>query len=160
MINFLSIQLSGSNQQKVFLSRPFGNLGIGISRHYHIVIGIGIGIGITKNLLLPSESFFKKIEYFYSFLCLVIASVPLCYKYLFLYDFLFVHPKVSIGVLEKGNFNFQKHPSIGVLKKQLLRKFLHTLHSFHRNIQCAVLFKYTCSPSCDFSKKLFRAAIL
>ena len=35
------------------------------------------------------------------FLCLVIASVLLCYKYLFLYDFLFIYPKASIGVREK-----------------------------------------------------------
>ena len=48
----------------------------------------------------------------------------------------------------------------GVLKKQLLQKFLHTLHTFQRNIQCWVLFKYTCEPSWDYSKKLFRAAIL
>ena len=36
---------------------------------------------------------------------------------LFLYDFLFIHPKAVHWFLEKGNFNFQKHPSIGVLKK-------------------------------------------
>ena len=29
------------------------------------------------------------------------ASVPLSYKYLFLYNFLFIHPKVSIGVLKR-----------------------------------------------------------
>ena len=54
------------------------------------------------------------------------VSVPLCYKYLFFYDFLFIHSKASIGVLEKGYLNIRKHPSIGDLKKQLLRKFLHT----------------------------------
>ena len=52
------------------------------------------------------------------------ASVPLYYKDLFLYDFQFTHPKASIGVLEKGYFNFRKHPSIAVSKKQLLLKFL------------------------------------
>ena len=51
-------------------------------------------------------------------------------------------------------------PSIGVLKKQLLRKFLHTLHTFQGNIQGGVLFKYTRRTSWDFSKKLFRATIL
>ena len=43
------------------------------------------------------------------------------------------------------------------LKKQLLRKFLHT---FQENIQGGVILKYTCRPSWDCSKKLFRAAIL
>ena len=52
----------------------------------------------------------------------------------FLYDFLYIHSKASIGVLEKGYLNIRKHPFIGVLKKQLLRKFLHTLHTFQRNI--------------------------
>ena len=88
------------------------------------------------------------------------VPVPLCYKYLFVYDFLFIHSKASIGVLEKGYLNIRKHPSIGVLKKQLLRKFLVTLHTFQRNIHGGVLFKYTCRPSWDCSKKLFRAAIL
>ena len=45
------------------------------------------------------------------------ASVPLCYKYLFLYDFQFINSKASIGVLKKGFLNFQKHQFIGVLKK-------------------------------------------
>ena len=66
------------------------------------------------------------MEHFCFFLRLVMAT--LCD--LFLYDFLFIHPKVSTGVLEKGNFNFQRHPSFGALKKELLRKFLHTLHTF------------------------------
>ena len=88
------------------------------------------------------------------------VSVPLCYKCLFLYDFLFIHLKASIGVLEKGYLNIRKHPSIGVLKNQLLRKFLHTLHTFQRNIQGGVLFRYTRRLSWDCSKKLFRASIL
>ena len=45
-----------------------------------------------------------------SLLCLVMASVPLCYKCLFLYDNVFIHPKASIGVLEKGNLNMQSNP--------------------------------------------------
>ena len=88
------------------------------------------------------------------------VSVPLCYKYLLLYDFLFICSKASIGVVEKGYLNIRRHPSVGFLKKQLLRKFLHTLHTFQRNIQGWVLFKYACRPSWDYSKKLFRAAIL
>ena len=121
------------------------------SWHRHLSIRIFTGIGIAKNLFLPSEFFFK-IEYLCYFLCLVMVSVPFCYKYLFFYDFLFIHSKASIGVLEKGYLNIRKHPSIGVLKKQLLRKFLHILHTFQRNIQGGVLFKYTRRPSWDSSK--------
>ena len=104
--------------------------------------------------------FLRKIEYLCCFLCLVMVSVPLCYKYLFLYDFLFIHSKASIGVLEKDYLNIRKYSSIGALKKQLLRKFLHALHNSQRNFQGGVLFKYTRRPSWDCSKKLFRAAIL
>ena len=39
------------------------------------------------------------------------VSVPLCYEYLVLYDFLFIKSKVSIGVLEKSYLNIRKHPS-------------------------------------------------
>ena len=60
----------------------------------------------------------------------------------------------------KSLFEHSEAPSIGVLKKQMLRKFLHTLHTFQRNIQGRVLFKYTRRPSWDCSEKLFRAAIL
>ena len=87
------------------------------SCHRHLSISIVIGIGIAKNIFLPSEFFLKKIEYLCYFLCLTMVSVPLCYKYLFLYDFLFIHSKVSIGVLEKGYLSIRKHPSIGVLRK-------------------------------------------
>ena len=83
------------------------------SWHQHlsiiIAIRIGIGIVIAKNLFLLSEIFFYKIEYLCSLLCLVMASVPLCHKYLLLYDFLFIHPKAIIGVLEKGYLNIRKH---------------------------------------------------
>ena len=92
-------------------------MAISKSRHWHLSISIVIGIGIRKNLFLPSEIFSLKLEYLCSFLCLVIALIPLCYKYLFLYDFLFIHLKACISVVEKGNLNFQNHPSIGVLKK-------------------------------------------
>ena len=79
------------------------------------------------------------------------ASVPLCYKYLFRYDFLLAHPHVSTGFLEKRYLNYQKHPSIRVLKKQLPQKFLHI---WQQNFQGRVLFKYTPGPFLDFSKKL------
>ena len=39
-------------------------------------------------------------------------------------------------------------------KKQLPQKFLHTLHTFQRNFQGGVLFKYTRKPSWNCSKKL------
>ena len=109
------------------------------SGHRYLSISIVIGIGIAKNLFLPSEFFLKKQIFFFYFLCLVIVSVPLCYKYLFLYDFLFIHSIASIGVLENCYLNIWRHPSIGVLKKQLLRKFLPTLHTLQRNIQGGVI---------------------
>ena len=80
------------------------------SCHQHLSISIVIGIGIAKKL-------FKKIEYLCYFLCLVMVLVPLCYKYLFLYDFLFIHSKTSIGVLEKGYLNIRKYPSNWCFKK-------------------------------------------
>ena len=112
-----------------------------------------------KKIIFAIRIFFKKkVEYLCSSLCLVMVSLPLCYKYLVLYDFLYIQSKASIGVLEKSYWIFGSiHP--GVLKQQLLRKFLHTLHTFQRNIQGWVLFKYACRPSRDYSKKLFRAAI-
>ena len=83
------------------------------SWHRHLSMSIVIGIDIAKKLSLPSEFFFlkKKVEYLCSFLCLVMVSVPLCYKYLVLYDFLFIQSKASIGVLEKSYLNIRKHPS-------------------------------------------------
>ena len=83
------------------------------SWHRHLSISIAIGNGIAKKIFLPWESFicFKKVEYLCSFLCLVMVSVPLCYKYLVLYDFLFIQSKASIGVLEKSYLNIRKHPS-------------------------------------------------
>ena len=55
--------------------------------------------------------FLKKVEYLCSFLYLVMVSVPICYKYLVLYDFLFIKSKMSIGVLEKSYLNIRKYPS-------------------------------------------------
>ena len=87
--------------------RQFGNSGISI--------GIGIGIGI--NFLL-----FEKVEHLCSFFsCLVMASVRLCDKYLFLYHFVFIHPKTYVGVLKK-TLNIRKHPTIGFSKKKLTSK--------------------------------------
>ena len=83
------------------------------SWHRHLSISIAIGNGIAKKIFLPWESFicFKKVEYLSSFLCLVVVSILLCYKYLFLYNFLFIKPKACIGVLEKCCLNIRKYPS-------------------------------------------------
>ena len=113
-----------------------------------------------KKFIFAFRNCFEKIEYLCIFWFLVMTSVPLCCKYLFLYDLYSIctiQPQASIGVIEKGCLSFQKHPSIGIVIKQLLRKFLHTSQ---QNIQGGVLFKYACRPSWDFPKKLFRAAIL
>ena len=82
------------------------------SWHRYLSISIVIGIGIAKNYFCCQNFFFlKKVEYLCSFLCLVMVSVPLCYKYLVLYDFLSIKSKASIGVLEKSFLNIRKHPS-------------------------------------------------
>ena len=129
-------------------------------RHLSISIVIDIASALQKFYFCLQNFLKKTTEYLCYFLCLVIVSVSLCYKYLFLYDFLFIHSMASIGVLENAYLNIWRHPSIGVLKKQLLQKCLHALHNLQRNIQGGVLFKYTRRPSWDCSKKLFRAAIL
>ena len=116
---FHSIQISGSNLQKVFLSRPFGNLETGISA-LASPLESALASTLQKNYFCVQNFFFlffEKMKYLCSFICLVMASVPLCYKYLFLYDFQFINSKASIGVLKKGFLNFQKHQFIGVLKK-------------------------------------------
>ena len=109
------------------------------SWHWHLSISIVIGNGIAKKIFAMKIFFKEKVEYLYSFLCLVMVSVLLCYKYLILYDFLFIKSKASIGVLEKSYLNIRKHLSCPVLKKQLLRKILHTLRTFQWNIQRWVL---------------------
>ena len=82
------------------------------SWHRYLSIRIAIGNGVAKEIFLPWEfSLLKKLEYLCSFLCLVMVSVPLCHKNLFLYDLLFIKSKASIGVLEKSYWNIRKHPS-------------------------------------------------
>ena len=107
--NFHSIHLLGSSNQKVFLSRPFGNLGIGI------ISASASSLALQKNYFCHQNFFFfkKKVECLCSFSCLVMVSVSICYKYkyLVLYDFLFIQSKASIGVLEKSYLNIRKHPS-------------------------------------------------
>ena len=102
----------------MFLSRPFGNLGIGIS-----VSASPLSSALQK-LFLPSEFFFlKKVEHLCSFLCLVMVSVSLYYKHLVLYDFLFILSKASTGVLEKSYLNIRKHPSWCFKKKNRSENF-------------------------------------
>ena len=93
---------------------PFGNFGIGISASASS-LELTLASALQKNCFrLRKFSWKNRIC---SFLCLVMASVPLCYKYLFLYDNLLIHSKASIDKIEKGYLNFRKNPSIGVLKK-------------------------------------------
>ena len=95
---------------------------IGKSWHRHLSISIVIGNGIVKKLFSPLEFILeKKVKYLYSSLCLVMVSVPLCYKYLVFYDFLFIQSNGSIGVLEKSYLNIRKHPS-WYFKKTTARK--------------------------------------
>ena len=92
----------------MFLSRPFRNLGIGISASVS-----SLATALQKNNFYHQNFFFffLKVEYLCSFLWLVMVSVPLCYKYLVLYDFLSIKSKASIGVLEKSSLNIWKHLS-------------------------------------------------
>ena len=53
-------------------------------------------------------------------------SVLLCYKYLVLYDFLFIKSKAYIGVLEKKIFEHSE-PSVLVFKKKNCSKNFGTL---------------------------------
>ena len=78
---FHSIQLLGSSNQKMFLSRPFGNLGAS-------------GNGIAKKLFLPSEIFFK-VEYLCSLLCL---GVHWCSR-----KKIFEHSEASVLVFYKNS---------------------------------------------------------
>ena len=78
-------------------------------------------LGIDESASALASALASVFQNFYfclkSFWCFVMISVPLCCKYLLLYDFLFIHPKNSIGVLEKCCLNFRKHLSIAVFKK-------------------------------------------
>ena len=120
--NFHSLQLLRSSNQKLFLSRPFGNLGIGIS-----ATASSLALTLQEIIFAIRIFFFKKVEYLCSFLCLVMVSVPLCYKYLVLYDFLFIKSEASIDVLEKSYLNIRKHPSC-CFKKATTPKNIQVKH--------------------------------
>ena len=105
--NFHSIQLLGSSNWKFFYRGHFEILASASQhqrrhRQQHC----------KKNIFAKIYIFFEKeVEYLCSSLCLVMVSVPLCYKHLVLYDNLFIKSKASIAVLEKSYLNICKHPS-------------------------------------------------
>ena len=121
-------------QLPIFSNNPV-RTAIWKSRHRHfgisIVIEIVIGIDIAKKKILPPECFFKKQNIHVILVLSYDISTTLLQIYLFLYDFLFIRPKTSIGVLEKGYLNFQKHPSIGFWKDNCSESFC-ILPSKHR----------------------------
>ena len=90
----------------MFLSRPFGN------------IVIGIGISIAKNLFLPSDFFFLNRSIFLFFLVLSYDISTILLQILVSLRFLFIHPEAFIGVLEKGYLNFPK-ALLGFFQKPL-----------------------------------------
>ena len=121
-------------QLPIFSNNPV-RTAIWKSRHRHfgisIVIEIVIGIDIAKKKFCL-QNVFSKNRTFMLFLVLSYdISTTLLQIYLFLYDFLFIRPKTSIGVLEKGYLNFQKHPSIGFWKDNCSESFC-ILPSKHR----------------------------
>ena len=104
--NFQSIQLLGSSNQKVFLSRPFGNFGIGISAS-----ASSLASALQKNGFCNQNFFSEKIWIFMFFLVLSYGISTTLLQYLFLHDLLFIKSKASIGVLENSYLNIRKHPS-------------------------------------------------
>ena len=76
-----------------------------------------------KKIICAIRIFFKKNRIFMFFLCLVMVSVPLCYKYLVLYDFLSIKSKASISVLEKSLLNIRRHPSWCFKKNNCSKNF-------------------------------------
>ena len=134
-------------QPKFFLSMLF-DIGISASASSSATI-------LQKKYFCHENFFLEKVEYLCSFSCLVMVSVPLCYEYLVLYDFLFIKSKVSIGVLEKSYLNIRKHPS-WCFKKTTAPKI--SAYFAYFPVKHPAL--SSCKPSWDYSKKLYRAAIL
>ena len=151
------------------LLMPFRNLGIGISASASSLES-ALASALQKNYFCL-QNFFLKIEYLCSVLCFVMASVPLCYKYSFLYDFLFIHTKASIGVIEKGYLRFWRHrqlyfekvtaPDISAYFASFPREasrvefFLYTLAGLPGNFRKSSLEQLFCREpvSACFSKK-------
>ena len=101
--NFHSIQLLESSNQKVFLSRLFGNLGIGISAS-----ASSLAKALQKNYFCHQNLKKKKSRIFVFF---IVLSHGISTRYLVLCNFLFIKSKTSIGVLEKSYLNIWKHAS-------------------------------------------------
>ena len=87
--------------------------------HYlksHYQHSISNGIGIAKTSFFSYKIFLEKIEYIYPmhlnilFLFSYLASISFWCHYLFLYNFLPIHSKASIGVLDKWMFKFLETP--------------------------------------------------
>ena len=141
---FHLIQLSGSSHQKMFLSRLFGNL----------LIGISTSASPLQKIWFCLQKLFFENRIYMVFLVLShgISTTLLQIRFPF-------HPSKGVHWCSRKRLP-RNNPSVGVLKKQLLRKFLHILHTFQQNIEGGVLLKYTRRLSWDFSKKFFRTAIL
>ena len=87
-------------------------------------LGIGISASVSS-LESALASALKKYNVYRFFLVLNYGiSATLLQIFFSLWFPLFIHLNVSICVLEKSYLNFRKHPSVGVLIKSLLRKFL------------------------------------
>ena len=139
--NFHSLQLLGSSNQNVLLSRSFGNL--------------GLDIGIVRKLFLPSN--LKKKKRIFMF-CIVL-SYGISTTLLQILISLCIHSKASIGVLEKAIWTFRSIRPLVFWKYNCSENFC-ILDILSSKTFFWVIFKYTRTPSWDFSKKLFRAAIL
>ena len=148
--NIHSIQLSRSSHRKVFIEVTW------ISRHWISAsassLKLALALALQKVYFWP-QNFVLKTEYLCSFLCLVMASVPLCYKYSFLYDFLFIHPKVSIGVIQKGGLSFRKHSSIVFWKNNCSEHFCIFCILSRENIQGKSSFYVHCQAFLGFFHK-------
>ena len=132
--NFLSIQLLESSNQKAFLSRPFGNLGIGISAS-----ASSLATALQKNYFYDQILFLKKSRIFIFFLVLSYGISTTLLQILSSLRFPIHQVKgVHWCSRKKAIWTFGSI-SPGLLKKQLLQKFLHTLHTFQQNIQGWVL---------------------
>ena len=153
--NFHSIQSLGNSHQKVFMEVLVSASPEPQHRHWS-----QYWHWHCKHFFWLQKSFLK-IEYLFSFLFLVMASVPPCYKSLFLYDLLSIYPKTFIGVIyRKRLFELLEASVHWILKKWTAPNVPTHLVYFPENVQGEFLFTNTRRPSCDFSKKLFKAAIL
>ena len=124
-------------------------------RHRHLSISIvtrvGIDIGIAKSLYLPSEIFFKN-RIFMSLLVLNYGINTTLLKIPISRPFPIHESKGVHWCSRKRQFELSEASIHCILKKSLLQTFLHTLHTFERNIHDGVLFTYTRWSSGIFPK--------